>query len=268
MKQLLAALAFFSATAHAQPKPDIIDTVDGPKATGYHGLAPKDSTAELPYEGIIVNAATLPEAFDWREEGIDLPFVKNQGACGSCWAFAITGALESAEALFGEDEGLNLSEQHMVSCDDQSYGCNGGFMTSADFVVRSGLTDEASFPYKAKDLRCKTNIKVKAKAASYKLLGSRNKKPTTDEIKAALVEHGPLFVTVMAGGSGWDGSGDSVTSCRKRGSTNHMVQIVGYTKTQWIMKNSWGPKWGKDGHAFVGFGCDLIGQEAGFVSVK
>lgn len=266
MYQILIAFCFLSGTALA--KPVFVDTVVGPRATGYQGLAPLGSTADLPYEGSKIIVKALPETFDWREQGVQLPSVKDQSACGSCWSFAITGALESALAIETKTTALDLSEQHMVSCDAQSYGCNGGFMTSADFVVRNGLTDEVSFPYKAKDLRCKKGLKIKAKAVSYKLLGSRTKKATVDEIKAAVIEHGPLFVTVMAGGGGWSGAGDAVTSCRKRGSTNHMVQIVGYTKTAWIMKNSWGSSWGDKGHAKVKFGCDLIAEEAGYVVVK
>jgi C1A family cysteine protease len=270
MKHVLATIAFLTATAHAETKPDIIDTVDGPKATGYAGISSTGSREGLPYETvkIDVKADELPESFDWRLMGVELPPVKDQANCGSCWSFAITGALESVESIFNDRPGLNLSEQHMVSCDAKSYGCSGGFMTSADFVVRKGLTEEASFPYAARDLRCKSKLAIVSKAKSYTLLGSETSGPTKDEIKKALIDHGPLFITVMAGGSGWSGATDTVTSCRKRGSTNHMVQLVGYTKTHWIIKNSWGTNWGDQGHAKIKFGCDLVGEEAGYVTVK
>ena len=87
-------------------------------------------------------------------------------------------------------------------------------------------------------------------------------------VKKALIDHGPLFITVMAGGSGWSGATDTVTSCRKRGGTNHMVQLVGYNKTHWIIKNSWGTNWGDQGYAKIKYGCDFVAEEAGYVTVK
>lgn len=269
MKSLILAAFILSASVYAAPTV-MIDTVDGPRATGYNGISLTGSRAGLPYEKnkTQIETTDLPEAFDWREQGVLMPEVKDQGGCGSCWSFAITGALESAEAIFNGRTGLDLSEQHMVSCDEKSYGCSGGFMESADFVVRRGLVSEEKFPYTARDLRCKSGLKPTSKAVSYTLLGSQNKRPTVEEIKKALIDHGPLFITVMAGGSGWSGSTDAVTSCRKRGTTNHMIQLYGFNKTQWIIKNSWGKSWGDQGYAKMKFGCDLVAEEAGYISVK
>lgn len=257
MKKLFLAI-LFSTSAFGQ---NLVETVDGIKGTGYFGLGDK---SKITYVPVKAPQAELPAKFDWADTPGVLPEVRNQGSCGSCWAFAITGALESAQVIQKTGPMMDLSEQHMVSCDKYSYGCNGGFMSSADFVVRNGLTDEASFPYTARNSRCKSGLDVKAKAVKYFLID----KPNTTKIKTALIEHGPLFVTVMAGGSGWSGSTDKVTTCRKRGSTNHMVIITGYDEKGWIMRNSWGKKWGKGGYATVGYNCDLIGQEAGWVETK
>lgn len=254
--------AFLSSQSLAQSF--VVDTVDGPKVTGYLGLGDR---SKITYQKPAVRDAEIPEAFDWRNIDGVLPPVKDQGNCGSCWAFAIIGALESAEVIQGGKSISNYSEQHMVSCDRYSYGCNGGFMSSADFIVRNGVTDEKSFPYGAANLRCKSGLEVKAKAASYALIGQPNKRPTQKEIKTALIQHGPLFVTVIAGGSGWSGATDSVTTCRTRGTTNHMVQIVGYDKTGWWIKNSWGEAWGQNGYAHIKYNCDKIAEEAGFVVV-
>lgn len=243
----------------------IVETVAGPKTTGYLGLGDK---GKLVYQKIAVQDSEIPESFDWRSVDGVLPEVRDQGSCGSCWAFAITGALESAEVVQNGKMVGNYSEQQMVSCDKYSYGCNGGFMSSADFVVRNGLADEESFPYKAKNLKCKPNLEVKAKAAKYALIGEPNRKPAKKEIQSALIKNGPLFVTVLAGGSGWSGATENVTTCRTRGSTNHMVQIVGFDKTGWWIKNSWGKEWGKDGYAHIKYGCDKIADEAGFVSIE
>lgn len=256
-------LAFFVSTA-ALAEPILVDTVDGMKYTGYLGIG---DTRKITYAKPRALSGELPESFTWQDEANVLPEVRNQGNCGSCWAFAIAGALESAEVVQGKRELLNLSEQHMVSCDRQSYGCSGGFMSSADFVVRKGLTDEESFPYVGYNARCKS-VQVKAKATKYFLLGTETTKPTQDEIKTALLQYGPVFVTVIAGGSGWSGATGKVTSCKKRGNTNHMVQVVGYDKDGWVIKNSWGKKWGDGGYAKIGYGCDKVAEEAGYVVVS
>jgi C1A family cysteine protease len=257
----LANLFLFCSVVFAENS-DFVDTPSGRRATGYIGTG--DSLG-LPYDDTATVA--YPDTFDWREQGFDLPDVKDQGSCGSCWSFAITSSLESAYAIFLKKT-IDLSEQHAVSCDARSFGCNGGFMDSANFFVRNGVTDESSFPYKARDVSCRSGLRVKARASSYTLLGGRGRKPTVDEIKSALVQHGPLFITVMAGGDGWVGLGPRVKSCRKRGTTNHMINLVGYTKTDWIIKNSWGKSWADGGYSRIGIGCDLVAEEAGFVSVE
>ena len=257
MKIILIVFMVLSSFAHAQT---VVETVDGLKGTGYMGLGDLSKISYLP---IVVQENAIPENFNWDDiEGV-LPPIRNQGSCGSCWAFAIVGAMESASAVQNLESVLNLSEQHMVSCDRESYGCNGGFMSSADFIVRNGVTDEQSFPYTGRNSRCKSGLKIKAKASKYYLID----KPNVDKIKTAIINNGPVFVTVMAGGSGWSGKTDKITSCRKRGTTNHMVILIGWDKSGWIMRNSWEDSWGDKGYSKIGFNCDLIGQEAGFVDM-
>lgn len=259
MKLFIALFLFFVPAAYAVT----VDTVDGPKATGYLGTG---DTSHIKYQSGKTEI-NLPEAFDWRDvEGVFGP-VRNQGSCGSCYSFAITGALESSEVVQTGRPLQDLSEQQIVSCSD-AYGCNGGFMSTAHFAVKPGLTDEASFPYTGRSSRCRTGLETKAKAVSYTLLGTPRRSPTVDEIKTALVNKGPLYITVMAGGSGWSGRTSKVTSCRKRGGTNHMVVLAGYDKDGWIIRNSWGSKWADGGYAHIGYGCDLVAEEAGFVTVE
>jgi C1A family cysteine protease len=244
--------------------PDIytVQTVDGLKATGYKGVLKKD---DMPYKTILVDQKELPETYDYRNQPGILNPVRDQKSCGSCWSFAITATLESAAAKQLGRSLTDLSEQHMVSCDTQSYGCGGGFMDSADFVVRNGLTGEKSFPYTARNTKCKSGLPVVEKATKYYLIGSAKKGPTKEQIKTALIQYGPVFVTVEAGSAGWEGSTKEVTSCKKRGVTNHMVVVVGYDKTGWIIRNSWGSAWADKGYAHIGYGCDLVAEEAGFV---
>ncbi len=205
----------------------------------------------------------LPEAFDSRDTGGISP-VKDQGSCGSCWAHAIAENLEDA-VLHSGSPGVDLAPQQMVSCDDDAAGCGGGDMGDAQYVVDKGLALEKDYPYKASDTRCKKPLpKIAAKASSWAYVGAPGRKPKTDEVKQAVYAQGSVFVTVAAGGSDWDGR-EVMTQCRNGGS-NHMVEIVGWTaKGQWIMRNSWGTDWGKDGYALMPYGCDNIAEEAAFV---
>lgn len=261
MSKLIVLFLMFANSTYAAS----VETVAGPKGTGYLGI--KDVMA-MEYVSIKMEPKDLPASFDWRTVPGAVSPVKDQGSCGSCWAFAITAALESALVIQSAQPVLDLSEEHYISCDDKSYGCQGGFMESADFVVRSGLTDEASFPYVARSRICKKNLEIKGKAVSYTLLGAADRSPTVDEIKAAIVAKGPLFITVMAGGSGWSGRTGEVTSCAKSGGTNHMILAVGYDEKGLIIKNSWSTSWGDQGFAHVGWGCDLVAEQAGFLTVK
>ena len=234
-----------------------VETAIGPRATGYLGIG-KDPI----YTDRILNAVALPASFDWWSKGVMTP-IKDQGNCGSCYSFAITRSFESALMIQSGKPALDLSEQQIVSCSG-AYGCGGGFMDTASFVVNVGLTDEASFPYTARNSRCRS-VTVKEKAIKYELLGSQSRRPTVDEIKTALITYGPVFVTVSAGGSGWSGSTGSITRCRNRG-TNHMVVLTGWDdKGNWRLDNSWGTNWGNKGHTLIKFGCDEVASEVGFI---
>lgn len=262
MIKRIYAVAFVSALSLAAKGPQrvIIDTVAGPMATGYLGHT-KD-LAPLEYVAIEFPTDDLPTEYDSRES-FEHPEIRNQGACGSCWAFASVRSLEISMSHLKKDK-LDLSEQDMVSCETSAYKCSGGFMESANFLL-TGITDEAHWPYAASNLKCKGTPKY-AKAKEVKLLGSAGKSPTVDEIKGAIYYHGSSFVTVAAG-SGWGGgSGELPQSACRAKSTNHMVTLVGWTvDNKWIMANSWGKDWGNNGYSLVPFGCAKIGEEAGYI---
>jgi hypothetical protein len=202
-----------------------------------------------------------PPSLDLRQLGY-VSSVKNQGSCGSCWSFAITKTLESARLRAGLPE-LDLAEQEMVSCDSHAYGCSGGFMDDADYIVRRGLSLESDYPYTARNSRCKSTIPpVADKAVSWAYIGQQGRSPTVDELKAAINTYGVIFVTVSAGGSDWGGSKVHMTTCRNRG-TNHMVTLVGYNENdEFIIGNSWGTNWAENGFAYAKQGCNGLASEA------
>jgi hypothetical protein len=202
-----------------------------------------------------------PAKLDLRETSW-VSEIKDQGSCGSCWSFAIVKALESARMRAGLPE-LDLGEQEMVSCAKDAHGCGGGYMSSADYIVDRGISLESDYPYVAKTGRCKNPLPAVAdKAVRWAYVGSSNKKPTVEELKAALNTYGVLFVTVAAGGSDWNGAVHH-TSCRSRG-VNHMVTLVGYNEQdEFIIGNSWGKGWGEGGFAYSKQGCNQLADEVG-----
>ncbi len=206
-------------------------------------------------------AATMPDSLDLRTTGA-VSKIKDQGGCGSCWAFAVTKALESARLKAGLDE-LDLSEQQVVSCDRNAAGCGGGNMDDADYLLSPGLTLESNYRYTASNSRCKSPLPAIAdKAKSWAYIGAAGRKPTVDELKAALNTYGVIFVTVAAGGSDWGGSRVHMTSCGNRG-TNHMVTLVGYNaQNEFIIGNSWGSDWAENGFAYAKAGCNMLAGES------
>ncbi|KAL2629781.1 hypothetical protein R1flu_014467 [Riccia fluitans] len=198
----------------------------------------------------------LPTNFDWRDAGA-VTEVKNQGSCGSCWAFSTTGAVEGAHFL-ATGELVSLSEQQLVDCDHQcdpeaqdvcDSGCNGGLMTNAyEYVLKAGgLQKESDYPYTGKDGRCKFDPKkVVVKVANF-----TNIPVDEGQIAANLVKHGPLAVGINAAFMQTYIGGVSCPIICSKKRLDHGVLLVGYGdhglaparlkyKPYWIIKNSCG----------------------------
>lgn len=207
----------------------------------------------------------LPDAWDWRDHGFTAP-VKDQGSCGSCWAFGSTASFEAALQIKGVPY-VPLSEQELVSCVKEYYGCGGGYLAH-DYQVSPGQATAQDFPYRAANVACKKNLKHDAKAVSWKYVGEQGRKPTTLELKTAIKQYGVLTVVVYANNAMASYKSGVFKGCANRQS-NHMVNLVGWTKAgNFIMRNSWGPKWGNQGHMEIPPGCSNIGEIAAFVVVQ
>uniref|UniRef100_A0A7N0T3C3 Cysteine protease n=1 Tax=Kalanchoe fedtschenkoi TaxID=63787 RepID=A0A7N0T3C3_KALFE len=192
----------------------------------------------------------LPEAVDWREKGAVAP-VKDQGSCGSCWAFSTIGAVEGINQIV-TGEMSTLSEQELVDC-DRAYnqGCNGGLMDYAfDFIIKNGGIDtEGDYPYKAADGACDPN----RKNAHVVTIDGYEDVPENDEsaLKKA-VAHQPVSVAIEAGGRAFQLYVSGVFSGLCGTELDHGVVAVGYGtengRDYWIVRNSWGPDWGESGY--------------------
>jgi len=196
-------------------------------------------------------ARTLPDSVDWRTKGVVTP-VKNQGGCGSCWAFAATETIESAIAV-KTGKLLVLSEQNMVSCTPNPQqcggtgGCNGataelGFA----YVQKMGISSEAVQPYRGITGKCVETTKAANITGFVKLPENDH-----DALLNAIATVGPIAITVAA--SEWlDFENGVFDGCAKDADLDHGVQLVGYGTDAgtdyWLVRNSWGAVWGEQGY--------------------
>jgi len=178
---------------------------------------------------------------DWEKQGVVTP-VKNQGQCGSCWAFSATAALESAHKLKDHEAPVSLSEQELVDCSrpQGNQGCNGGWMDSAfAYIKLYNIFGDSTYPYVARDQVCKTST---LSGKQWKLTGFVDV-PGCTELANAL-EHRPISVAVDA--SVWSSYRSGVLSnCGLN--VNHGVLLIGSNEQYWRIKNSWGSSWGESG---------------------
>ena len=221
-----------------------------------------------PYVVQVKNAA--PDAWDWREKGYVSP-VKDQGSCGSCWAFSTVGNLEGL--YYKEKQTMvTLSEQMLVDCDTYDSGCNGGLMENTFTWLKEngGIMTDTDYPYKGRKGTCQSDETkyVDMQITGYTKLGSGSSTwdpVDEDEIKEFLYETGPLAVALNANPLQTYSSGilDNTSSQCPTSGMNHAVTMVGYghddsqDKDYWIVKNSWGKNWGEDGYFRIrrGTGC-------------
>lgn len=204
----------------------------------------------LPY---IPTIEDVPESLDWREHGAVAP-VKNQGSCGSCWAFSAIANIEG-QYFIQKKSMTTFSEQQLVDCDTVDQACNGGLMADAyDYLMKAGVMTDADYAYKGRKESCQfTEEKVVAKVKGYNFASSQDE----EIIKKFLVESGPLAVALDATTLQFY-FGGIVKSWQCPKNINHAVLLVGYgtrgNTPYWIVKNSWGKSWGEKGYFRIEYG--------------
>ncbi len=230
-------------------------------ATGFIKKSSGHGLGENPvFKRPTMYAGDLPVSFDWRNLGFTVP-VRNQKACGSCWAFATIAALDFSMMIFDWHTDL-ASEQELVDC-APFYGCNGGDW-AGKYAKSKGVASDADYPYVARDQSCKNKTKLAQPYDEFSL-GSKTSAPTVDEVKAAILQFGAVASSVYAH-STWDNYHDGpMEGCRNSAQANHLVALIGWDKDgNWVMRNSWGESWGDKGYALMPFGCDGIADDAAY----
>lgn len=185
-----------------------------------------------------VAAMEVGADIDWVAKGM-VTRVKNQGQCGSCWAFSAVATVESFYKL--KNQTVDLSEQQLVDCSASygNHGCDGGSHVEGTKYIRDkGVTTESDYPYVGKTETCKKQ------GGAHKVTSVLQTKGCTG-MQNALMSR-PLGVGVDARGWGKYSSG-VFSDCGT--DLNHALLLVGVASTYWHIKNSWGTSWGE--HGFI-----------------
>lgn len=204
---------------------------------------------------------------------------KDQGACGSCWAFGMTSAVEGLfKKTMGTDE--DLSEQWLLDCNPWGWSCSGGFINFNMFVSQGSPT-ETCYYYVAYKHSCWTHCPYLYFIYDWDWVVSPYVIPPVEDIKQAIMTYGSVAVGMKADAYLQAYTGGVFDHCTP-GDSNHCVALCGWDDSlgpsgAWLMKNSWGPGWGgvdidqngtvdpdEGGFCWIIYNCNNVGEAAAY----
>lgn len=231
-----------------------------------------------PTEADLLKAKVLPDEFDWRDvDGKNyVSPIRNQGACGSCYAFATMAMFEArVRVMSNATKTPVFSPQDIVSCSEYAQGCEGGFpYLISKYAQDFGLVDEECFPYEGKDSPCNEKKCSRQFGTGYHYIGGFYGACNEELMRIELVKNGPISVAfeVYSDFFNYKGGIYHHTGLTDKFNpfeiTNHAVLAVGYGADKktgekfWIVKNSWGKDWGESGYFRIRRGTDECSIES------
>ncbi|XP_058102061.1 vignain-like [Magnolia sinica] len=206
-----------------------------------------NGTGSFMYEKV----TNIPPSIDWRQKGA-VTNVKDQGQCGSCWAFSTVVAVEGINQIKTKKL-VSLSEQELIDCDNtDNQGCDGGLMEYAfEYIKKNrGITTEENYPYTAVEGTCNLS---KEKSRVVVIDGHENVPENDEDALLKTVTNQPVSVAIDASSQDFQFYSEGVFTGDCGTDLDHGVAIVGYGTTvdgtkYWIVKNSWGSDWGERGY--------------------
>lgn len=266
----------------------IIRLVDPELATLSETATPPNAGATggvIPLPGSSLSAravAAVPSSYDARSLNLIPNTIRDQKACGSCWAFATVGVQEVAVIKAGlqPSSTVDLSEQFLVSCNKEGYSCNGGWWahhyhvgTLANNQAFIGAVRESDLAYTASNSACQAIQNHPIRSGSWGSVAPvANSIGTTADIQNAIMTYGAVATSVCVD-SGWYSYGASSgvyspTTNACNGSVNHAVLLVGWDDAtqSWLLRNSWGPGWGNNGYMQIKYDPNGQNSRVGFAS--
>jgi len=259
---------------------DLTETEFRSLYTGYKAGSVRAALGDIPVLKALGSAPAPPASVDWRTKNVITP-VKDQGQCGSCWAFSTVEEIETDWIMAGNSM-VELSPEQIVDCDTVDQGCNGGdTVTAYKYVEGAGLESESSYPYTSglasvftgsgsgsgsnPSSTCSYNaadVVVNITGFSYGTTGNNE-----NLFMSNVATIGPMSVCLATGG--WQTYTSGILTAATCGTqVDHCVQVVGYNTASsagkyWIVRNSWNTDWGIQGYIYVQLGtnaCDIAGE--------
>jgi C1A family cysteine protease len=284
---LAGALQAAGAEADAAAEPSIAPSIERlaeeqPPGMGFVPPPGEFSPIAAP---MAATRLALPSRFDWRETGKVTP-VKNQGSCGSCYAFAAVACFES-KALIDGAGSFDFSENNVKECEWFGSSCSGGNdWIVANYLSTKGTVLETCDPYAASNVPCKSGCEYQKTLVDWHVI-SFSEIPDADVLKSYIQTYGPVYTSMYAGnGDAWYSefqryNGSYTLYYAGTQATNHAVLIVGWDDGLahaggtggWIVKNSWGTSWGgtcgygsQRGYFTIAYESARIGSYSSFLS--